>query len=480
MNDVIVIGAGIIGTTLARELSKYELDVLVIEKENDVATKATMANSAIVHSGHDPLPGTLKAKFNYEGNKMYEKMCKDLDVPFSKCGGLVLANSQEDYKMLLTLLERGQINGLSKEEIKIIGREEIVKREPNIGDDVIAALDLPTTAVTFPWEVAYANMENAMDNGVNLVLNETVETITYNNFFEVKTQNNLYQSKVVINATGVSSDKVNNLFQEPNHEIKVRRGEYYVLDKNHFEVNSVLYRVPSDKGKGVIITPQYHGNVLIGPTSEFVDMNDMDKTKYSGLDYIKKEAIKSVKNVPYQKVIRTFAGGRATSNTKDFVINDCSKKGFINVGGIESPGLTAAPAIAKYVVESFVSSYVSLNPNTTYNQYRRKVIRLHELSKKDKNDLVKKDKRFGKIVCRCEQITEGEIIDSINRNCGATTIVGVKNRVRPGAGRCQGGFCQSEVLKILANERKIAKTEIDYNKKGSNILKFRTKGEQYE
>lgn len=477
MYDVIIIGAGISGTTIARELSKYDLKIIVLEKEFDVATEATMANSAIIHSGHDPLPGTLKAKFNVLGNRMYKQMSDELDIPYLPCGGMVIASSEEELKTLDMLYERALKNGLTKKEVVYLARDEIEHKEPNISDSVLAGLDLPTTAVTFPWEAAIANMENAMDNGVELKLETKVTNISKQKVFTVETTNGTFQSKSIVNATGVYAAQVNGMYKPSKYTIKVRRGEYYVLDKNVYEINSVIYPVPTEKGKGVIITPQYHGNVLIGPTSEFVDIEDMSKTTPSGLEYIKKLAKKSVKDIPYHKVIRSFAGGRATSSTHDFVINDLDNSGFINVGGIESPGLTSAPAIAVYVVEELLSTHLKLIKKIDYNPYRRKVVRLIEMSDDRVSNLVSDDPLYGKIVCRCERITEGEVVDSINRNCGARSIVGVKNRVRAGAGRCQGGFCQTEILRILARELKIDKMKVNYQKEGSYILKARTKGE---
>jgi glycerol-3-phosphate dehydrogenase len=478
MYDVIIIGSGISGATIARELSKYQLKVAILEKELDVAMEATMANSAIIHSGHDPLPGTLKARFNVEGNRMYRRMSEELDIPYLATGGMVIATSKEEEKTLDILFERAKKNGLRENEIRLLTREEIESREPNISNFVTKGLDLPTTAVTFPWEAAIANIENAMDNGVQLFVNTKVEDIKKENHFIIETPNGLFEAKVVINATGVYAGLVHSLFKPAYFHITPRRGEYYVLDKNVYEINSVIYPVPTEKGKGVIITPQYHGNVLLGPTSEYVGIEDMTKTTVQGLEYVKKMANRSVKNIPYDKVIRSFAGGRATSNIHDFIIEDVDYTGFIDVAGIESPGLTAAPAIAKYVVETLVSEHLVLNQKATYNPYRKKVIRLNELNDEEKNKLVQKNPTYGRIICRCEQITEGEIIDSINRNCGARSIVGVKNRVRAGAGRCQGGFCQPEVIRILSEQLHLDKKAINYRNANSQILKARTKGEE--
>jgi glycerol-3-phosphate dehydrogenase len=478
MYDCIIIGAGIIGATMARELSKYELSVLVVEKEFDVAMEATMANSAIIHSGHDPKPGTLKARFNVEGNRMYETMCNELDIPFKRIGGMVVATSKEEEDVLLELFEQGMKNGLEEDEIAFLSREQIVAREPNIADGVIRALDLPTTAVTFPWEAAIANLENAIDNGVELLLECKVHAIVKEDVFHVKTTKGTFSTKTIINASGVYADDVTALFQTPSFHIRAKRGEYYVLDRDVYDVRSVIYPVPSEKGKGVIITPQYHGNVLIGPTSDYVSKDEIHITTPQGLEYIKEHAKNSVKNIPYDKVIRSFAGGRASTDNGDFIIDDLESSGFINIAGIDSPGLTAAPAIPPYVVDNFLQNHLTLEKKKGFQPFRRKVNRLQELSVVEKNDLIKSQPAYGNMVCRCEQITEGEIIDTIRRSCGARSIVGVKNRSRAGAGRCQGGFCQSEVISILARELKIPKEQVNYSKEHTEILRFLTKGEE--
>jgi len=477
MYDVIIIGSGISGATIARELSKYQLKTIILEKEFDVAMEATMANSAIVHSGHDPHPGTLKAKFNILGNRMYKQMSTELDIPFMPCGGMVLATNKEEHNMIVELYNRALQNGLTEDEVHLWNRTEVEALEPNIADGVISALHLPTTAVTFPWEVAIANIENAMDNGVELALENEVIKIEKKDHFIVTTTEKEYHGKVVINATGIYGARIMNLVTKAPFEIRARRGEYYVIDKDVRLVNSVLYPAPSEKGKGVIITPQYHGNTLLGPTSEFVDFKDIAKTTASGLEYIKVNAEKLIKNIPYEKIVRSFAGGRATSSTEDFIIEESDIKGFINVVGIESPGLTAAPAIAVYVVEKIVANILDLQKNETYNPIRKKVTRTFEMSNEEKNTLVKQNPQFAKMICRCEKVTEGEIVESIHRNCGSRSVVGVKNRTRAGSGRCQGGFCQSEVINILARELHIDKRDVTYSKKGSEILIGRTKGE---
>jgi glycerol-3-phosphate dehydrogenase len=480
MYDVIIIGAGIIGATMARELARYQLDVLVVDKNYDVAMEATMANSAIVHSGHDPRPGTLKARFNVEGNRMYPTMCEELDIPFVRTGGLVVATNPDQEATLHVLRDQAIQNGLTEEEARLIDRQAILAREPNIADSVTMALDLPTTAITFPWEAAIANLENAIDNGVELLLECEVLGIQKEEHFQLKTSRGTYESTVVINAAGIHADEIMGMYTTPHFAIHPRRGEYYVLDRDVYDVTSVIYPVPDEKGKGVLITPQYHGNVLIGPTSEEVAKSEVHRTTPSGLEYIKRHAAMTMKNIPYDKVIRSFAGGRASSTQYDFIIEDVNQSGFINLAGIESPGLTAAPAIPPYVVDTFLRHHLTLKTNPTFQPRRRRVPRLNEIDVTERNKMVSEDPSYGKMVCRCEGITEGEIRDVIRRSAGARSVVGVKNRSRAGAGRCQGGFCQSDVIRILAEELGIDKQQVNYSKSNTPILRYETKGNHHE
>lgn len=474
MYDCIIIGAGISGATIARELSKLNLKTAVLEKEYDVSTEATFANSAIIHSGHDPKPGTLKAKYNLLGNKMYKQMSTDLDIPMLECGGMVVAFDEEQMSTIKMLQERAMINGLKPEEAILITKEEVLKREPKLNDSVLGGLSLPTTGVTFPWEVAIANMENAMDNGVELFVETEVTSIEKTDNFTVKTNKGNFEGKVVINAAGIYADKIANMLYDAEFGIKPRRGEYMVIDSQVTLANSVIYPTPTDKGKGVIVTPQTHGETLVGPTSEFVEIEDAMRTTFEGMNYIRSHANKMMDDIPYHKSIRVFAGARPTGTTGDFIIGESEVKGFYNVAGIESPGLTAAPAIAVDVA-AWVKEELNASINSDFNPKRRKVMRLSEMTSAEKSELIKKDSSFAKIICRCEQITEGEIVDSIHRNCGSKTVVGVKSRVRPGAGRCQGGFCQPEVLKILSRELGVSALDVNYKATNSNILIAETK-----
>ena len=471
MFDIIIIGAGVVGSMIARTLSKYKLDILVLEKENDVGNGASCANSAIIHSGYDPSPGSLKAVLNVRGNYLFDKVAEELDVEFIRNGSITLANTQEEVEILDSLVERAKLNGV---DVKILNHDELKKIEPSITDQVIKGLLAPTCGIINPFELVVAAMENAMDNGVKLHLCEEVESINNNvNVFIVKTNKNTYETKYVINCAGVYSDKVSEMVNEKYFTINPRRGEYFVLD--HFDnsyVKHVLFNVPSSKGKGVLVSPTTNYNYLVGPSSEFVDYKEDVSTDKETLDLVKHNAYSLVDNLRLDKQIRLFSGVRAVSDTGDFVIEEVSPC-FINVAGIQSPGLTASPAIAE-MVEDMIKEKVL---KETYNPIRRPLPRLNKKTLEERTLLCRENPLFGKIVCRCEKISEGEIVDAIRRNCGATTVKGVKKRVRPGFGKCQGGFCEASVIKILARELGCSMQEIVYGKENAYILKERTKGE---
>lgn len=473
--DVIIVGGGVIGCAIARELSKYKLRTVLLEKNNDVCNETSAANSAIVHSGYDPLPNSLKAKMNVLGNSMYPQMCKELDVPFIQNGSLTIATTDDEMNTLLSLQKRANEN---KVETKILSSEEVLKLEPQLNKDIKGALFAPTCGIVNPFELTVALMENAMDNGGELLLNHEVNNIKINeNSVSVFCKNDKeLECKVLINAAGLFADDINAFVDKDSFTITPRKGQYFVLD--HFDLNFVkhtLFMVPSDKGKGVLVTPTTSGNYLIGPSSDFVDdKQDLSTTK-DILDSVRSQASRIIENIPYANLIRQYSGLRAVSSTGDFIIEHSKvSKNLINVAGIQSPGLASCPAIALKVVE-LLKECMPLNANEEFNPIRRKVYRLKEMSLEDKNKLISENPQFGHIVCRCEKISEGEIVDCIHRNCGATTVKGVKKRCRPGFGKCQGAMCEASVIKILARELKKDESEILYSENDSNILKYETK-----
>lgn len=472
MYDVIIIGAGVNGAFVARDLAKYQLKVLVLEKENDVGNVTSCANSAIVHSGYDPHPDTLKARLNVLGNSMYDEVCQDLDVEFSRIGSLTLAFNDEEVEQIPTLMNYAQRNGVF---VKLLSAEEVLALEPNINKDVKKALFAPSAGIINPFELVVALMENAMENGVELHLNEEVVNVKKEkNLFQVQTPTNQYYSQIVINAAGLHADAINNWIMGKKESIQPRKGEYFVLD--HFSesfVSHVLFSIPTNKGKGVLVTPTTSHNYLIGPSSNFIDEKDDFSTNHEVLEQVLSTAQKLVQNIPMAKLIREFAGLRAFHESNDFVINHQS--GFINILGMQSPGLASAPATSQMVLD-FIKEYLPLNEKVNYRPKRRPLYRLNQLSSEERNHLIAQNPLFGNMVCRCEQVSEGEVVDSIHRLCGATSVKGVKKRVRPGAGKCQGGFCEPLILKILARELKKPLNSICYDNDQSYILLKQTKG----
>ena len=471
MYDVIIIGAGVIGASVARELARYKAKILVLDKENDVGNVTSMANSAIVHSGYDPKPGTNKAKYNVEGNSMYDLLSKELDVEFKRIGSLTCATNEEEMKVIESYIGRAKENNV---EVKILNKEETRNIEPYVSDDVIGSLYAPTAGIINPFELCVALCENAIDNGVELLLNEEVISVEkLKDKYIVKTKKNEFETKMVVNAAGLYSDEISKMVGIDHFNITPRKGEYFVLD--HFEkdfVKHVIFPVPTEKGKGILVTPTTHGNYLVGPSSEFIDDKDDLSTDKITLDNVRKSSSKLVRDIPFGYIIRQFSGLRATSSTHDFVIEEVD--GFVNLGGIESPGLASAPAIAKET-SRLVNGVLKLEVNESFNPFRRKVIRLNKMSQEERNELIKNNPSFGHVICRCEGISEGEVVDCIRRNAGARTVKGVKKRCRPGFGKCQGGFCEPLVVEILARELNLNPLNVRYDSVDSYILQGETK-----
>lgn len=475
MFDVAIIGAGIVGSAIARRLSNYNLKIVVLEKGLEVCQGTTKANSAIVHGGFDAKEGSLKAKLNVLGCKMYPSICEELSVEYKNNGSLVLAFNENDMKHIHELYERGLNNGAN--ELEIIDGVKVKEIEPNVSKAVVGALWCKSSGIVCPFNFNIALMENAITNGVELKLESEVINIKKieGNHFEIKTNKEIINSKYVINAAGVYADKINNLVGGDEFYIIPRRGEYKILDKSEgHKANHTLFTCPTEKGKGILVTQTVHGNLLVGPNAQVVEKDDVSTSK-EGLKEIMDGGRKSVSNIDFSKTITSFAGVRATPNTGDFMIFKSKvAKGFINVAGIESPGLASAPAIALYV-EDLLKEVMDednreLEINKNFNPIREKNKPFMEMSSMEQREILNKDGRYKTIICRCENITEGEIVDAINRPCGAKTVDGVKRRVRPGMGRCQGGFCGPKVVEILARELNITPEEVLKDYENSNML----------
>lgn len=478
MYDYIVIGAGIIGSFIARDLSRYNTKTLVLEKENDVANVQTLANSAIIHSGHNPEPGTLKSKLCRIGNELYDQYEEELTLPLLKSGAYVVAHNEAEEKQLLDLIEITKANGLTN--YQLLDFEEAVKTEPNLAKSVTKVLSLPTTKVTFPWEVAFACMENAIVNGVEFKKNAAVTHIekTSSGFSVTVNDTVKIETKYIINAAGVCTDDIAKMVEKkPDFSIRGRHGEYYVLDKRTKGfINHVLYPLPTDKGKGVLLTPQVHGETLVGPDSKYVEDKHRTNNTPEGLQYVKENAKYLADNIPFNQIIRSFAGIRATSNRHDFIIEESKEaKGFYHVAGIESPGLTAAPAISKYLIEEIMNVAKEFDANKNFNPIRKKPEKFSELSFDDQQKLIAKDPTYANIICKCEKITEKEVIDAITGPLGSDTIKGVKKRARCGAGLCQGGYCEEKVYKMIAKLKNKTPLEVCYDGPRSNMFVEETK-----
>lgn len=475
--DVVIIGAGVSGTAVASALSAYDLSICVLEKTNDISNGASKANSGIVHAGYDAKPGTLMAKFNVRGNEMYPELCERLYVPFKQCGSYVVAFSSKDIKTLEELKERGKLNGVP--DLKIISSLELKKTEPNLNREIRAALFAPSAGIVSPYELSIAFMEHAMDHGAELFLETPVRSIEKNSkSYIIQTDKINIHTRIVINAAGVYADKIHNMVLEPGFEINARRGEYYLMDKYAGDtVKHVIFQCPTELGKGVLIAPTAHENLIVGPNSHEVIDREAVETTSDGLKEVWEFAVKSVPELPKNQVITTFSGMRAEPSSGDFIIQDYDEApGFIDVAGIKSPGLTAAPAIAEYVTE-LVGRQVDLFERANFKPTRRKIVRFHSLSHEEKAILVKENPQYGRIICRCEGVTEAEIVDSIHRNAGARTLDAVKRRTRSGGGRCQGGFCAPRIIEILSRELNIPKENICKDSSNSRIMIAETKEE---
>lgn len=474
MYDVAIIGAGVVGGMIARTLAKYELSVCILEKENDVAMGATKANSAIVHAGFDAKEGSLKAKLNVLGSQMMEQVTKELGVKYKNNGSIVIGFNDSDRRTIEQLFKRGNKNGVKG--LRIIEKEEIKKIEPNISDNVECALFAPSGAIVCPYELCVASIGNAMDNGVELKRNFAVCKINETDSgYEIFSEKESIKSKFVINAAGMFSDEIARMVGDDSFRITPRRGEYILLDKECGNlVSATIFRTPSEMGKGILISPTVDGNLLTGPTSFNIEEKEDTSTTQQGFDMIMKEARENVNNVPFNKTITSFCGLRAVGDTGDFIINS-TKRGFINVAGIESPGLTSAPAIAVMVKDMIEEQGMVLEEKENYNPKRRPMHHFRDADIEKKNEIIKKDKSFGRIICRCEGVTEGEIKEAIRTNPKPCDTDGVKRRTRAQMGRCQGGFCTPFIINLLSEELGVPCEEITKSGGNSKLITGKTK-----
>ena len=475
MYDVVIIGCGVVGAATAYELARYKLRVAVLEAAADIAAGTTKANSAIIHADYDPEPGTLMARLNVEGNRLTGEICEKLQVPFKRVGSLVVAFSPEQLPTLRTLYDRGCKNGVPG--LRLLSGEEARAMEPGLSEEVCGALFAPSAGIIDPWGFAIAMAETAVRGGVELRRDCPVTGIEDTGAgFVLHTPTGDVTARFVLNAAGVDADRVHEMLEPNDWQTLPSRGEYYLLDKSeHDRVSRVIFQCPGPEGKGVLVAPTIHGNLICGPNAEAVeDRLDLGNTA-AGMAEVRAKASRSVPGVEWRQNIRNFAGLRANTTRSDFIIEESkAHPGFIDLAGIKSPGLSSAPAIAKMAAEMLAADGLALEPDPDFVDKREHIV-FKNLSAEEKNELIRKDPRYGRVVCRCETITEGEIVAALHSPIPPRSINGVKRRCNAGMGRCQGGFCGPRVQEIIARELGIDQAEVLLEQAGSTILTGRTK-----
>ena len=475
MYDVAIIGCGVVGAAAAFELSRYRLNVVVLEKENDVAMGSSRANSAIIHAGYDPKPGTLMARLNVEGCAMAEKLCRDLSVPYKKIGSLVLAFSDEEMETVRALYDRGVQNGVP--DMKVLSREEVLEMEPQVSEKVTGALYAPSAGIVGPWEYTLAFAETAAVNGVKICRSCGVEGIgNEGDHYRLRTAKGDVEARYVVNVAGVESERIHCMVADKTFETRPSRGEYYLMDKcESARARHVLFQCPSAAGKGVLVSPTVGGNLIVGPNAESVpDETYVDNTA-KGMAFVKAAAAKTIPGIDYRNSIRNFAGVRANTDKDEFMIGVAAER-FVDLAGIKSPGLTSAPAIAKECARLLEECGLKLERNEKAVTTRKKVV-FKELSEEEKKEKIKENPLYGRVICRCETITEGEIVEAIHSPIPPVSVDGVKRRAGSGMGRCQGGFCGPRVVEILSRELGISPLDVLQDGEGSRILMSETKRE---
>lgn len=481
MYDVLIIGGGVVGCSVARELSRKVMSIAVLEAASDICEGTSKANSGIAHAGYDAVPNTLKAKLNVRGSELLPKLSKELDIPFRRNGSLVLCFEKENIPKLHELYERGIANGVK--ELRIIGPDEVHELEPNISDSVVAALYAPTGGIVCPFGLTIAMAENAAANGAEFFLDCRVTAVesTDGGYRVTAADGRVFDAEMVINAAGVYADEIHNMLPEAGEHRRMkiipRAGEYCLYDREASGlVDHTIFQLPGANGKGILVTPTVHGNILVGPTATVTDDKEATNTTREGMDTVLKKAALSVKQMPPSKqIITSFAGIRAHLECNDFVIEESPYyRGFIDVAGIASPGLTAAPAIGEYVAD-IVEGIRHHEDRKDFIGTRRGIVDVRYLDDAAKAEYIRQNPLYANIICRCESISEGEIVDAIHRPVGATTIDGVKRRTRAGMGRCQGGFCSPKVTKIISRELGIPMEDVRKSGAASVVVYGNTK-----
>lgn len=478
MYDICIIGAGVSGCAAARELSRYQADICVIDKCEDVCCGTSKANSAIIHAGFDAPEGSLMAKLNVQGNEMMDQLSEELDFPFTRNGSLVVCMDKEDIPGLQALYDRGLKNGVKG--LRILSPEEARQMEPNLSDDLAGALYAPSGGIVCPFLMTIALAENANRNGVTFQFDTTVEGIEKaDGFYRLKTDRGDIGSRYVVNAAGVYADEIHNMVSSKKIRITPRRGDYCLLDRSAgSHVSHTIFMLPTKKGKGVLVSPTVHGNLIVGPTAIDVTDKEGTNTTREGLDELARKAGLTIKNLPMRQVITSFAGLRAHEDGHEFIIGEAADaRQFIDVAGIESPGLSSAPAIGVMVAD-LLRDRMNLTKKADFVPTRKGILNPASLTIDERNELIRKNPAYGTVICRCESVTEGEILDAIHRPVGARSLDGVKRRTRAGMGRCQSGFCSPRTMEILERELSVRMEDITKAGGTSRIVTGRTKTDQ--
>lgn len=482
MYDVVIIGAGVIGSAIARELSRYELDMAVLEREEDVCCGTSKANSGIVHAGHDAKPGSLKARLNVRGNRMMESLSRELDFPFRRNGSVVLCFHEEEIPRLEGLRRQGMKNGV--EGLQILQGDEMRRIEPGISREAKAMLYAPSGGIVCPFKLNIALAENACVNGTRFFFDTCVNEISRagetearggggaeETGFVLTTDRGTFRTRTVVNAAGVYADVFNNMVSSRKLHITPRKGEYVLLDKKagHL-VDKTVFQLPTALGKGVLVTPTVHGNLMVGPTANDIEDREGTDTTAPGMKEVIRKAAHSVGKVPVKQTITSFAGLRAHEDGDDFVIGEAEDvPGFFNAAGIESPGLTSAPAVGEMLAE-MIAKRLNAKKREDFTAVRKDIVRVWEADRETVQRMIQENPAYGNVICRCETVTEGEILDAIRSPLGARSLDGIKRRTRAGMGRCQAGFCSPKVMEILVRELGVPITEITKSGQGSRLV----------
>ena len=465
MYDVLIIGGGVTGSAIARELSRYDLKTALFEKGEDVCSGTSKANSGIAHAGFDAAPGSLKAKMNIRGSQMMVELSRKLDFPYKRNGSLVLCFDEKDRPRLEKLLQQGKENGV--EGLEILEKKELLALEPALSEEVVCALHAPTGGIVCPFKLTIALAENAAVNGVEFHLNEGVKRVSkgpVEGYF-VETEKGTYETRIVVNAAGLYSDEIHNQVSGEKLHITPRKGEYCLMDKKIGQlVSHTIFQMPTAMGKGVLVTPTVHGNLMVGPTATDISDKEGVDTTAEGLDEVLKKAALSVKSLPRGVTITSFAGLRAHEDHDDFILGEVKDApGFFDAVGIESPGLTSAPAIGEWMAEKIVEKLrktQKVDEKKDFQETRKDIPNIASMDQAEAAALIAENPAYGTVICRCEKVSEGEIIDAIRRPLGARSLDGIKRRTRAGMGRCQAGFCSTKVMEILARELGIPLEEV--------------------